>query len=104
MSNNRTPLRILVMLLVCSLFIGGIAHAQSVTELRQKMDDARKFVKLEFKQLFYVWSIKTFILYRKGSLMKKFLVSQNCTFCYNVDDGSSQCCEHRYEDRIRAAA
>jgi len=37
-------------LLIGLLFIGGIAHAQSVTELRQKMDDARKFVKAEEKE------------------------------------------------------
>ena len=49
MRNNRT-LHILPVLLVCLLFIGGIAHAQSVTELRQKMDEARKFVKAEEKE------------------------------------------------------
>ena len=46
MRNNTTvSLCILPMLLVYLLFIGDIAHAQSVAELRQAMDDARKLVK-----------------------------------------------------------
>lgn len=40
MRNNTTvSVRILAVLLVCFLCIGGIAHAQSVTELRKAMSE-----------------------------------------------------------------
>ncbi len=38
------PRYTIAMLLVCLLFIGGIAHAQTVEELEQKMKDAYKTV------------------------------------------------------------
>ena len=45
MRNNTTvSLRILVVLLVCSLFIGGIADAQTVEELERKMEKAKELV------------------------------------------------------------
>ncbi len=45
MRNNTTiSLCILAVLLVCFLFIAGIAHAQTVPELRQAMEDAEDLV------------------------------------------------------------
>ena len=44
MRNNRTTLRILATVLVCFLFIGSLADAQSVTELEKAKDDAKKAV------------------------------------------------------------
>lgn len=44
MRNNRTTLRILAMMLVCLLFIGSLADAQSVTELEKAMEKAEDAV------------------------------------------------------------
>ena len=49
MRNNTTPLRILSVLLICLLFIGSIAEAQSVADLREAMDDAEDLVDAEKK-------------------------------------------------------
>ena len=50
MRNNTTPLRILSVLLICLLFIGSIAEAQSVADLREAMDDAEDLVDAEKKR------------------------------------------------------